>query len=106
MKSLDLMCPNREPGANVLYLILADREQGLGMGQRQVCSLIGRSITHLKDQAAAGLPDLNKRAALRLVGKVALAHALAFPLLPDQAGQRRSDDEQALCAHAVWPLSW
>jgi hypothetical protein len=40
VKNLDLMCPNREPGVHVLYLALADREQGLGMGQRQVRLLL------------------------------------------------------------------
>ena len=76
------------------------------MGNRQVRLLLGCPVgIRLKDQAAAGLFDLNIRAALRLVGEVALDHALACLLLPDQARQRRSDNEQALHRHAVGPLS-
>ena len=76
------------------------------MSQRHVGLLIGRcALTGLKDQAAAGFLDLNIRAAVRLVGKVALQHPLASPLLLDQASQRRSNEEQALHWHAVEPLS-
>ena len=50
------------------------------MGNRQVRQLLGRSVTiSLKDQAAAGLFDLNICAVVRLVGEVALEHALASP---------------------------
>jgi hypothetical protein len=70
------------------------------MSQRHVGLLIGRcALTGLKDQAAAGFLDLNIRAAVRLVGKVALQHPLTSPLLPDQARQRWSDDELAKNGH-------
>src|SRR3712207_2566068 len=72
------------------------------MNRRQVCSFLGCPMsTCLKDQAAAGLLDLDESAALGLVGEVALAHVLASPLLPDQTRKRRSDDEQALYGHAA-----
>ena len=62
--------------------------------------LLSRCALHgLKDQAAAGFLDLNIRAALRLVGKVALQHPLISPLLLDQARQRWSDDELAKNGH-------
>ena len=77
------------------------------MSQRQVRPLLRGFLTpSLQDQAAAGLLDLHIRAAVWLVGKVALKHALAFPHLPDQTRHRRSDDERALHRHAVGPLSW
>ncbi|QRM33798.1 hypothetical protein [Microvirga sp. VF16] len=101
MKSLDLMRADGEPGPQVLHLALADREQG----QRQVRLLLGRcALPGLQNQAAAGLLDLHEGAALRLVAEIALDHVLASPLLPDQARQRWSDDEQAMRAPAVWPL--
>jgi hypothetical protein len=76
------------------------------MGGRRVRLLLGRRVpTSLQDQAAAGFLDLDKRAVLRLVGKIALQHALACLLLQDQARQRRSDYKQALHRHAVGPLS-
>jgi hypothetical protein len=58
----------------------------------------------LQDQAAPGLFDLDKGAVVRLVREVALKHALTSPLLLDQASQRRSNEEQTMRRHAVWPL--
>jgi hypothetical protein len=73
VKSLDLVCADREPGPHVLDLPLADGQQGLSMGERQVRVLLGRAIiTNLKDQVAAGLLDLHECAVARLIREVAL----------------------------------
>src|SRR5688572_12474810 len=75
VQGTEVYCTNLalSPGAQVLNLTLADGEQGLGMSQRQVRPLLRGFLTpSLQDQAAAGLLDLHIRAAVWLVGKVAL----------------------------------
>ena len=86
---MDLLGADGKPGAQVLHLPMADRQQGLSMGHRQVRLLLGGIFTPLQYQAAAGFRDLHSdlhiSAALRLAGEVALEYTLASPLLPDQA---------------------
>ncbi|KFG70573.1 hypothetical protein JH26_03550 [Microvirga sp. BSC39] len=76
------------------------------MGERQVRPLLGHSATSgLENPIASGLVDLNIRATAGLVRKIALPHALASSLRPNEAPYRRSDDEQAGYWHAVEPFS-
>ena len=86
-KGLYLARADGQPCAQIIHLPLADGQQGLSMSRGKVCPLLGRfTLQGLKDQAAAGFLNLDIRAAVGLVGEVALQHALTSPLLPDQAG--------------------